>query len=91
MRTPVEELLRRLIALGLPLSIGCGSSLAMPDAGGPTGCQSTHTFDQVLVVSRPAQNPDGGRGPTIEDWDACAQILQAGHPRAPLPTPPAWR
>jgi len=75
MRTPVEELLRRLIMLGLPLTIGCSSSsLGGPNVP-PTGCQSTHTFDQVLVVSRPAQNPDGGFGPTIEDWDACAQTM----------------
>ncbi len=42
-RTPVEELLRRLITLGLPLTIGCGSSLS-PGTDGPIGpvCKVRH-------------------------------------------------
>jgi hypothetical protein len=78
MRTPLEDLLRRLITLGLPLSIGCGSSLNMPGPDGPIGptCHGTATYDQVLAVSRPTQNPDAGYGVTIEDWDACVQAMQ---------------
>jgi len=72
MRT--EDLLLRLVMLGLPLSLGCGSSLGTPE---PSGCPRRYTFDQVLAVSRPTQDPpDGGRGATIEDWNSCAQIGQ---------------
>ncbi|HEY7371565.1 MAG TPA: ferritin-like domain-containing protein [Polyangia bacterium] len=83
MRTPrtpltgVEELLRRLIALGLPLTIGCGSSSLGTD--GPIGpvCDAANvSYDQVLVVPRPTQDPDAGMGPTIEGWDLCAQDAQ---------------
>jgi hypothetical protein len=78
MRTPLEDLLRRLITLGLPLTIGCGSSLNMPGPDGPIGptCHGTGTYDQVVAVSRPTQNPDAGSGVTIEDWDACVQAMQ---------------
>jgi hypothetical protein len=77
-RTPVEELLRRLITLGLPLTIGCGSSLA-PGTDGPIGpvCDAANTYyDQVLVVPRPTEDPDGGFGPTSAAWDLCAQGMQ---------------
>jgi len=77
MRTPVEELIRRLISLGLPLAIGCSSS-SLGNQPPPIGCHNQFTFNQVIVVSRPTQNPDGGRGATIEDWDACAQTMQCG-------------
>jgi len=80
MRTSIEELIRRLVLLGMPLTIGCGSSLGgTPGPGpgpGPGGCQSTHSFDQVLSVARPTQNPDSGYGATIADWDACAETMQ---------------
>jgi hypothetical protein len=67
----VEEILRRLLLLGLPLipSIGCGGS----PANGRIGC-ATQLFDGIIAVPRPDSDPDGGPGITIADWDACATV-----------------
>src|SRR5450432_2035451 len=67
----VEEILRRLLLLGLPLipTIGCGGS----PANGRPGC-GTQLFDGIIAVPRPDSDPDGGPGITLADWDACATV-----------------
>jgi hypothetical protein len=80
MRIPLEQILKRLVLLGLPLApVGCGSSpVATADGSGGLDsqvvCMSTHEASNTISVTRPPQDSDGGADNrvTIAAWDSCA-------------------
>ncbi|HXI59093.1 MAG TPA: hypothetical protein VNO55_23660, partial [Polyangia bacterium] len=66
-RLPFEELLKRLLLLGLPLlPVGCTAG-QNPDSS----VRCPHIFENDLTIQMPAMDPDGGMGVTLADWLAC--------------------
>ena len=65
--TSIDEVIRRLLLLGLPLApLACGSHAT------PIACHPQN-FDGTLIVPRPSADADGGgQLVTLDAWQACA-------------------